>query len=55
VKERDSSGAPLRGGSLEVVYPPQHLDALMSKRSAKHSMSRQEDSLEIAGDERASG
>ena len=55
VEERDSGGAPLRGGSLEVLHPPEHLHASMAKRSTEHAVPWEENSLEIARDKFASG
>lgn len=55
VKKRDPGRAPLRGSSVEIVYPPQYLHTTMTKRSAEHAVTGQEDSLEITRDESASG
>jgi hypothetical protein len=53
VQERDSGGAPARGGDLEIFQSPQHLDAPVTERSAEHPMTGKKNSLEIARDNRA--
>jgi hypothetical protein len=47
MEERNARSTPFRGGSFEVVYPPEHLNALMSKGSAEHPVTGKKNSLEI--------
>jgi hypothetical protein len=55
MEKRDSGAAPLGRRGFEVFHAPENLHASMTKRSAEHSVSRQENGLEIACEERASG
>jgi hypothetical protein len=55
MKKRDSGAAPSCRGSFEVFHAPENLHALITKRSYEHSVIRQENGLEISGNERASG
>ena len=55
MEKRDSGAAPLCRGSFEVFYASEHLHAPMTKRSAEHSVSREENGFEIARTERARG
>jgi len=55
MEKRDSDAAPLCRGRFEVFHAPENLHASMTKRSTEHSVSRQENGLEIARKERASG
>jgi hypothetical protein len=47
MEERNARSTPFRGGTLEVVYSPEHLNALMSKGSAEHPVTGKKNSLEI--------
>jgi hypothetical protein len=55
MEKRDSGAAPLGRRGFEVLYAPENLHASMTKRSGQHPVSRQENGLEIACEERASG
>jgi hypothetical protein len=55
MEKRDSGAAPLRRRTFKVFHAPENLHASMTKRSAEHPVSRQENGLEIAREERASG
>jgi hypothetical protein len=55
MEKRDSGAAPLCRRSFEVFHAPENLHASMTKRSTEHPVSRQENGLEIACEERASG
>src|SRR4029077_19258163 len=55
IQKRDSRAAPPCRGSFEVFHAPENLHAPMTKRSAEHAVSRQENGLEIARNEHASG
>jgi hypothetical protein len=55
MEKRDSGAAPLCRRSFEVFHAPENLLAPMTKRSAEHPVSRQENGLEIAREQRASG
>jgi hypothetical protein len=55
MEQRDSGGAASCRGSFKVLHASEHLGAFMPKRSAKHSVPRKENGLEIARAKRASG
>jgi hypothetical protein len=55
MEKRDSGAAPLCRRSFEVFRAPENLHASTTKRSAEHPVRRQENGLEIAREERASG
>jgi hypothetical protein len=55
MEKRDSGAASPCRRSFEVFHAPENLHAPMTKRSAEHSVSRQENGFEIACQERASG
>ena len=55
VEERDSRGAPVRRGTVEILHAPKDLYASMTKRSAEHPVAGQENGLEIARDKRMGG
>jgi hypothetical protein len=55
MEKRDSGAAPLGRRGFEVFHAPENLLAPMTKRSAEHPVRRQENGLEIACAERASG
>jgi hypothetical protein len=55
MKQGDSRGTSLHGHGFEIRHASQNLHAPVAKRSTDHPVVRQEDGLEIAGDDGVGG